>query len=117
MAQYPIDLPDGGKVAIVANEWLTPNGRQIHKKGITPDVVVKDTRYTVPLNFTGGGATPGATLNITVEGKPVTVTADKDGKFTYTGEIKRPVHSTTQGEAVVDVQGDAILKKALELLK
>lgn len=117
VAQIPIDLPDGGKVAIVANEWLTPNGRQIHKKGITPDIVVKDTRYTVPFNFTGGGAEPGKTITLQVEGKPVTVTADKDGKFTYTGEVKRPARSSTQGEAVVDVQGDAILRKALETLK
>ncbi|WP_240738229.1 S41 family peptidase [Deinococcus fonticola] len=117
VAQIPIDLPDGGKVAIVANEWLTPNGRQIHKKGITPDIVVKDTRYTVPLNFTGGGAQPGAKVTIQVDGKPVTVTADKEGKFTYTGEVKRPTRSSTQGEATVDVQGDAILKKALEVLK
>ena len=117
VAQIPIDLPDGGKVAIVANEWLTPNGRQIHKKGITPDIVVKDTRYTVPFNFTGGGAEPGAKVTLQVEGKPVTVTADKDGKFTYTGEVKRPTRSSTQGEAVVDVQGDAILKKALDTLK
>ncbi|RJF73319.1 S41 family peptidase [Deinococcus cavernae] len=117
VAQIPIDLPDGGKIAIVANEWLTPSGRQIHKKGITPDVVVKDTRYTLPLNFTGGGAQPGAKVTIQVDGKPVTVTADKEGKFTYTGEVKRPTRSSTQGEATVDVQGDAILKKALEVLK
>ncbi len=117
VAQVPIELPDGGKIAIVNSAWITPLGREIHKKGITPDIVVRDTRYTVPLNFIGSGAEPGTKLSLTVEGKPVTVTADKDGKFTYTGEIKRPVHSTTQGEAVVDVQGDAILKKALETLK
>lgn len=117
VAQIPIDLPDGGKIAIVANEWLTPKGRQIHKKGITPDVVVKDTRYTAPLNFTGSGLAPNAKLTVMVDGKPVSVTADKDGKFTYTGEVKRPTRSTTQGEAIVDVQGDAILKKALDLLK
>lgn len=117
VAQIPITLPDGGKVAIVNSEWLTPEGRQIHKKGITPDIAVKDTRYTVPLNFIGSGAAPGAKITIQVGGKLVTVTADKDGKFTYTGEIKRPQHSTTQGEAIVDLQGDAILKKALEVLK
>lgn len=92
-------------------------GRQIHKKGITPDVVVKDTRYTTPLNFSGSGLTAGAKLTVTVDGKPVTVTADKDGKFTYTAEVKRPTRSTTQGEAVVDTQGDAILKKGIELLQ
>lgn len=117
VAQIPITLPDGGKIAIVNSEWLTPNGRQIHKKGITPDIVVKDTRYTVPFNFTGGGAEPGAKITLEVGGQPVIVTADKDGKFTYAAEVKRPTRSTNQGEAVVDVQGDAILKKALEVLK
>ncbi|EYB66601.1 carboxyl-terminal protease [Deinococcus phoenicis] len=117
VAQIPVDTVDGGKVAIVNSEWLTPLGRQIHKKGITPDVVVKDTRYTVPLNFTGGGLEPNARVTLTVDGKPITVTADKDGKFSYTGEAKRPAHSTTQGEATLDQQGDAILKKALDLLK
>ncbi|GGS23948.1 S41 family peptidase [Deinococcus knuensis] len=117
VAQIPETLPDGGKVAIVNSEWLTPKGRQIHKKGVTPDVVVKDTRYTTPPNLTGSGVTPGAKLTFTIEGKPVTVTADKDGKFSYTGEIKRPSRSAAQGEAVVDLQTDAILKKAVELLK
>lgn len=116
VAQTPITLPDGGKAAIVSNEWLTPKGRQIHKKGVTPDIEVKDTRYTTPVNFSGSGVKPGETLTLTVEGKPVTVTADKDGKFSYTGEVKRPTRSAQQGEAVVDVQGDAILKKAIEVL-
>jgi carboxyl-terminal processing protease len=117
VAQIPVTLPDGGKVAIVNSAWLTPKGREIHKKGITPDIVVTDTRYTLPLNFTGGGATPGSKLTITVAGKPVTVTADKDGKFTYTGEVKRPERSSTQGEAVVDTQGDAILKRGIQALQ
>lgn len=116
VAQIPTTLPDGGKAAIVNSEWLTPKGREIHKKGITPDVVVKDTRYTTPPNLTGSGVTPGAKVTFTIEGKPVTVTADKDGKFSYTGEIKRPSRSAAQGEAVVDLQTDAILKKAVELL-
>ncbi|MFC4639299.1 S41 family peptidase [Deinococcus hohokamensis] len=117
VAQVPLTTADGGKVAIVNSAWLTPKNREIHKKGITPDVAVKDTRYTVPLNFTGGGATPGEKLTITVGGKPVTVTADKEGKFTYAGDVKRPVRSTSQGTAVVDLQTDAILKKAVDLLK
>jgi carboxyl-terminal processing protease len=117
VAQIPINLPDGGKIAIVNSEWLTPKGRQIHKKGVTPDIVVKDTRNTTALNFSGSGLQAGDKITLNVAGKPVTVTADKDGKFTYTGEVKRPARSATQGEAVVDVQNDAILKKALDLLK
>ncbi|GGK33089.1 peptidase S41 [Deinococcus malanensis] len=117
VAQIPLTTSDGGKVAIVNSAWLTPAGREIHKKGITPDVTVKDTRSTVPLNFSGAGATPGQKITLSVAGKPVTVTADKDGKFTYTGTVKRPVRSTAQGEAMVDLQGDAILKRAVDLLK
>lgn len=117
VAQIPITLPDGGKVAIVNSAWVTPAGREIQKKGITPDIIVKDTRFPVPLNFSGSGVAPGTTVTLTVGGQPVKVTADKDGKFTYVGEIKRRDRSAVQGEAVVDVEQDAILKKALETLK
>ncbi|GHF57093.1 peptidase S41 [Deinococcus metalli] len=118
VAQIPIDnLPDGGKVAIVNSAWLTPKNREIHKKGITPDVVVTDTRYTQPLNFTGGGLKAGEKVTLTVAGKPVTVTADKDGKFSYTGEAARPSRSAAQGEAIVDVNTDAILKAGLAQFK
>lgn len=117
VAQIPVTLPDGGKVAIVNSAWITPKGREIHKKGITPDVVVKDTRFPVPLNFMGSGVQPGQKITLTVDGKPVTVTADKDGKFTYVGDLKHRDRSTVQGEAVLDRDNDAILKKALEVLK
>lgn len=117
VAQVPIETVDGGKVAIVNSAWLTPKGREIHKKGITPGVLVADSRSTTPFNLSGGGLKPGAKITLTVEGKPVTVTADKEGKFTYTGEIKRPTRSATQGEASVDLAGDAILKRAADLLK
>ncbi len=117
VAQIPVNTVDGGKVAIVNSAWLTPQGREIHKKGIKPDVTVADTRSTTPFNFSGSGLTPNAKVTLTVEGKPVTVTADKEGKFTYTAEVKRPVRSTTQGEATVDLAGDAILRRAVETLK
>lgn len=117
VAQVPLDTIDGGRVAIVNSEWLTPKGRQIHKKGITPDYAVKDTRYTVPLNFMGSGAKPGAKVTMTVDGKTVTATADKDGKFTFTGPIQRPGQSAVQGQAIVNIEKDAILRKALSLLK
>ncbi|KEF34421.1 peptidase S41 [Deinococcus sp. RL] len=117
VAQIPVNTVDGGKVAIVNSAWLTPSGREIHKKGITPDVAVKDTRYTTPFNFSGSGLEPNAKVTLTVDGKPVTVTADKDGKFSYTAEVKRPVRSAVQGEAVVDLAGDAILRRAVETLR
>lgn len=117
VAQIPVNTVDGGKVAIVNSAWLTPSGREIHKKGITPDVAVADTLNATPFNFSGSGLTPNARVTLTVEGKPVTVTADKEGKFTYTAEVKRPVRSAVQGEATVDLAGDAILRRAVETLK
>lgn len=117
VAQIPMTLADGGKVAVVNSAWLTPKGREIHKKGIKPDFLVKDTRSPIPLNFAGSGAKPGSKLTIMVDGKPMTVTADKDGAFSFTGSLQRRTRSTTQGEALVDVKNDAILRKAIELLK
>lgn len=117
VAQRPLTLPDGGRLAVVNSEWLTPLGRQIHKKGITPDIIVQDTRYKVPLNFIGSGVPAGSKVTLQVNGKPVVVTADKEGKFAYTDPIKRSTRSTTQGEAVVDIEGDAILKRAIAELK
>lgn len=117
VAQRPISTVDGGRVAIVNSEWLTPKGRQIHKKGITPDIKVADNRRPIPLNFMGSGVKPGTKLTMTVEGKPVTVTADKDGKFTYIGEVARPLRGAQQGEATVDLKKDAELQAALNKLK
>lgn len=34
-------LPDGSGVNITTQKYLTPNGTDIHKKGITPDIVVE----------------------------------------------------------------------------
>lgn len=117
VGQQVVSTEDGGRVAIVNFTWITPNGHEIQKKGITPDVVVADNRRPTPLNFSGSGVPAGAKLTVTVAGKPVEVTADKDGKFTYTGAVARPVTSATQGEAVVDLKTDAELQKALDLLK
>src|SRR5207253_4613867 len=36
----PFGLSDGSAVLLAVNEWLTPNGRQIWHKGISPDVEV-----------------------------------------------------------------------------
>lgn len=42
---YP--LKDGSAVKITNAEYLTPKNRRIHKKGITPDVKVKDSRTSI----------------------------------------------------------------------
>ena len=36
----PFELSDGSEVLLATSEWLTPKGRQIWHKGITPDVEV-----------------------------------------------------------------------------
>jgi len=35
---------DNGAIRITISRWLTPNGRQIHKFGLTPDVEVLSTK-------------------------------------------------------------------------
>ena len=117
VGQQVVNTLDGGRVAIVNFTWITPNGHEIQKKGITPDVVVADSRRPTPLNFSGSGVPAGSKLTIQVAGKPVVVTADKEGKFTYTGDVARPITSATQGEAIVDLKTDAELQKALDVLK
>ncbi len=39
--QSVVRFPDGAELIIVSFLWFTPNGRSIHKKGITPDEIVK----------------------------------------------------------------------------
>ena len=36
-------LSDGSEVRVTIAHWLTPNGRQIHGQGLTPDIVVPQT--------------------------------------------------------------------------
>ncbi|WP_225429980.1 S41 family peptidase [Deinococcus detaillensis] len=117
VAQTPVQLVNGAEVRIVANEWLTPNGRQIQKKGITPDIKVDDNRRPIPLNFTGSGVKAGTKLTLNVSGKPVDVVADKDGKFTYIAPPAPQTRSAEQGVAVVDPAKDAELAAALKQFK
>lgn len=45
--QEVIDLPGGGSLRVTAARWLTPNGRNLGKEGVTPDVVVERTRQDI----------------------------------------------------------------------
>jgi carboxyl-terminal processing protease len=42
--QLPHTLSDGSELRVTIAEWLTPQGHQIHKVGITPDIVVERTQ-------------------------------------------------------------------------
>jgi carboxyl-terminal processing protease len=39
--QLPHHLSDGSELRVTIAEWLTPSRRQIHGKGITPDIIVE----------------------------------------------------------------------------
>ena len=41
--QELIDLENGSGVKITIAKWLTPNGTSISEKGLTPDIIIKDT--------------------------------------------------------------------------
>lgn len=52
--QTPIFFEDGSIFKFTVAEWLTPNKEKIHKKGITPDVVVEnDAIFNTPVNKDG----------------------------------------------------------------
>lgn len=38
--QQVIDLPDGSSLRVTIARWMTPDGHEINKKGITPDIVI-----------------------------------------------------------------------------
>ena len=117
VAQAVLDTPDGGRAAIVNSEWVTPNGRHINKEGILPDILVKDTRFPIPLNFAGSGVKPGTELTLVVDGQEVKAKADSDGVFRYIGDYPHRERSAVQGQATVDLESDRQLRAALEYFR
>ena len=43
--QYTYQLQDGSYYQYTAENWLTPNGNWIHKKGIEPTIAIKQPDY------------------------------------------------------------------------
>ncbi|MBP9818179.1 S41 family peptidase, partial [Candidatus Shapirobacteria bacterium] len=66
--QQPEDFPDGSGLHITIAKWLLPNGKNIHKIGVDPDVEVKyipPTPTATPTTAgkqSGGQATPTKTV-------------------------------------------------------
>ncbi|BCP66449.1 S41 family peptidase [Thermus thermophilus] len=116
VGQTPYTLANGGELTLVTFEWLTPKRRSINKEGITPDIVVKDTRFPTPFSLQGAGAPPGAEVAVTLNGKTVKVKADAEGKFSYAEPQRQRPLPEDRGQAVLDLENDAILKRALEEL-
>jgi len=42
--QIVLQLPDGGVIKLTTGEYLTPKGRQVHDVGLTPDIVVPESK-------------------------------------------------------------------------
>ncbi|WP_041445018.1 S41 family peptidase [Thermus thermophilus] len=116
VGQTSYTLANGGELTLVTFEWLTPKRRAINKEGITPDIVVKDTRFPTPFSLQGAGAPPGAEIAVTLNGKTVKVKADAEGKFSYAEPQRQRPLPEDRGQAVLDLENDAILKRALEEL-
>lgn len=45
--QYPYTLSDGSELRVTVARWFTPSGRQIHGKGIEPDIEVPITEEDI----------------------------------------------------------------------
>jgi len=117
VGQTVIDLANGGDLTLVTFEWLTPKKRVISEQGIKPDIEVRDTRFTVPVAFEGTGAKPGETVTITIGGQTFTTRADAQGKYSFSQPRPAVTLPAERGQAEVDLNKDAILRRALEELR
>jgi carboxyl-terminal processing protease len=116
VANIPTKLANGAQVNVSFEEWLTPKHNSIFKKGVTPDVLIEDTRFPKLLTLEGLNAKPGSEIEVKVNGKTLKLKANEKGRFTYQDEPSRIRTSDRQGTALVDLQTDAQLRKALEVL-
>lgn len=118
VAQSVVSLADGGQLAYTSFEWLTPDRRSISAEGITPDVVVTDTRIAQTISVEGRGGEVGQVITILVDGVEVgSADIADDGTFSFVTLGRRPMVSEVQGEALVDLEGDAVLAEAIAALR
>jgi carboxyl-terminal processing protease len=117
VAQSVLPLADGGQLAYTTFEWLTPSRRSIGSEGITPDLLVTDSRRAQTISVEGRGGEVGQVITILVDGVEVgTTEVEEGGGFKFVTLGRRPVLSEVQGQAIVDVDNDAILIAALEAI-
>ena len=118
VAQNVVTLTDGGQLAYVSFEWLTPNRNSIADVGITPDIVAADTRFPNVISLEGQGADPGQEIEILVDGESVgKATVNEEGEFDFVSaaSLERDL-SEVQGEAIVDLATDNALQIAYDTL-
>lgn len=117
VGQNVISLPNGGQLVYKSFEWLTPDRRSINKKGIKPDIEIKDATVPSVVALEGGGLEKGQTIEFMVDGKKLGVAkGDKDGRFIFVQPVEAPKESAVQGQALVDMKKDPILKAGYEEL-
>ena len=111
-----ISLSDGGQLAYVSFEWLTPERNSIAKVGITPDILADDNLSPDLVSLEGQG-TPGQTIEISVDGVVVGSTmVDDEGNFDFVSAGPNRNYSNVQGEAIVNLETDNALQVAYETL-
>ncbi len=118
VAQSVISLSDGGQLAFVAFEWLTPKRRSIQEEGVTPDIAAIDNLALATIAGEGQGVDVGKEVQIIVDGEVVATTvADEEGNFKFVGiPPNRGDVSDIQGEAIVNIDSDNALKVAYDTL-
>lgn len=113
VGQSVVSLNNGGQLVYLSFEWLTPERRSINEQGITPDLEIEDALVSDILTLQGQGARPGQTIEIVVDGETIgSADIDEEGNFTFFQPFNARPDSTVQGEALVDLEADPILRAA-----
>lgn len=116
VAQNVISLSNGGQLAYVSFEWLTPNRNSISEVGIHPDVYAEDSRFPDIVSLEGQGK-PGQVIEFSVDGEPAgSVLVGEDGSFEFVSTGPSIEQSEIQGEAIVNLLNDNALNIAFDTL-
>lgn len=117
VGQTVISLSDGSQLQYVSFEWLTPNRNSLSERGVTPDIVVADTRYPTTVVADGRGLREGQSVQLIVDGEVIgDAVVQEDGTFTLMALGGLRETSAVQGEALVNVENDPVLRTALSVL-
>jgi carboxyl-terminal processing protease len=140
--QQAVPMGDGSNIKLTLYKWLTPDGHWIHKKGVEPNVAVKQPEYFYanPINFEkelvydmnnekiksaqqmlkGLGFNPGREDGYFSKETEAAVKAfQKANKLPVTGKIDKQTAGLLEAkiiEAIRDDQNDKQLKTAMKLL-